>query len=168
VCTLLLRRSLSSGPDDKGVSDITPIAHDRLEWTGRSAAIHYVSASSKPPIESGAVLQRGRNTNAGKRRDYGVLVATKDSLVQAVLQSHHGRLGKLVGSLGGCGKADHGSGALRWARSTCCNALYPIASGRERQDPQGLSQEILSRQEQIRRDEEEILNLDLQFKQVDC
>jgi len=165
LCSSRRSHRLSSGPDDKGVADLAPIAHDRLEWTGRSAAIHFVGATSKPPIESGALLQRGRNTSAGKRRDYGVLVATKDPLVQEVLQSHPDRLKKLVGSLGDGGRADCGSGALRWARATCCNALYPMASARERQDPQDLSQEIVSRQEQIRRDEEEILNLDLQFKQ---
>jgi hypothetical protein len=177
------------GADDKHTAELQPILHDRVEWTGRSAASHQVHATKPLGVE---VRILDKEDSGPRVRQYGIpLTPRKNLRLEQVLSANQifdpdlleimkrsqveedekkreaeGWTGNVKRNVPGThteGQVEEDEKKREVAGWTghCCNALYLVHTQKEEDSVEQLLQQHQSCQREIQEVETDIRILDL-------
>lgn len=159
TATQRLRPALC-GADDKTTSELQPILHDRVEWTGRSAASHQVHATKPLGME---VRIQDKEDSCPRVRHCRIPLAPRKNLrLEQILSANQSFDPELLEiEKGSQAEEDEKKReAAGWTRH-CCSALYPVHTQKEDDSLEQLLQQHQSCQREIQEVETDIRILDL-------
>jgi len=159
IATPRLRPALS-GADDRRTAELQPILHDRVEWTGRSAASHQVHATKPLGVE---VRILDKEDSGPRVRQYGIPLAPRKNLrLEQVLSANQSFDPELleIEKRSQAEEDEKKREAAGWT-GHCCNALYLVHTQKEEDSVEQLLQQHQSCEREIQEVESDIRILDL-------
>ena len=133
-----------------------------MVYTGNSAGRYYVN-TPEVPVSSGSMVVTPRK--------HGIPIPTRNARLEKVMGRSIREKGALSSESRDKRKDDSIPLSVAWARTSCCNAAYPLnaiqASTRDDvENTEDIQQQICTLQQVVQQLEDEVINLDLKHRQV--